>query len=155
MKILFAVDLEEPVEVTRAVETLSTRLEAELLVLHVFATAPATPLPIDPMSGFGDLSYVVYDPAVQENIERAEEHEFHAFLVERFSRPVRAALRKGEPAATILDEAEAEAVDLIVLGKRHHGRLERLLLGSVTRDVVEHATRPVLLMPIHREQKQA
>ncbi|GIV57231.1 MAG: universal stress protein [Bacteroidetes bacterium] len=153
MKILFAVDLKEPVNVTRAVEDLAARLEAELLVVHVFSAAPASSIPLDPMSGFGDFSYVLYDPDVQENIEKAEQHEFDAFLVHRFTRPVKAALLHGDPAPTLLQEAEAQNVDMIVLGKRHHSRLERLLLGSVTRDVVEHASRPVLLMPIEKKEE--
>ncbi len=153
MKLLFAVDLTEPKSVTEAVEALAQKLGAELLVLHVYAPAPSSPVPLDPMSGFGDFSYVVFDPQVQENIEKAEEHGFHDFLVKRFTRPVRPELLKGDPAETILEEAEVHDVDMIVLGKRHHSRLERLLLGSVTRHIAEHATRPVLLMPIRKENE--
>ena len=148
MNILFAVDLTEPGVITRSVEDLAQRLKAELFVLHVYTRTPTTPPSIDPMTGFGDFAYVVYDPEVQRHIEQAEEHEFHAFLKARFTHPVRPALLKGDPGTVILAEAEAREADLIVLCKRHHSRLERLLLGSVTTEVVEHSSIPVLLMPV-------
>lgn len=151
MKILFAVDLAEPVAITRQVEALARRLDAELYVLHVYVRTPAIPPAIDPMTGFGDFAYVEYDPEVQRNIEQAEAHEFHSFLNDRFTRPVRPALMKGEPAAVILEESASREADLIVLCKRHHSRLERLLLGSVTAEVVEHSSIPVLLMPVPAE----
>lgn len=71
-----------------------------------------------------------------------------AFLVERFQKPVRAALRFGDPARTILEDADEHDVDLIVLAKRHQSTLERWLLGSVATDVLRNTKRPTLFMPI-------
>ncbi len=147
MKILYAVDLSESRTTTLAVESFAEKMDADLLILHVYAPTPAAALPIDPMSGFGDFAYVTYDPVVQENVERAEEHEFHAFLIEHFSRPVQPEIVRGDPASCILEQAAQQDVDIIVLGKPRHSRLERILLGSVTREVFERADRPVLLMP--------
>lgn len=45
----------------------------------------------------------------------------------------------GPPRAVILDEAESWGADLIVIGSHGYGRLERLLLGSVSQSVVTHA----------------
>jgi nucleotide-binding universal stress UspA family protein len=52
----------------------------------------------------------------------------------------------GHPAEQIIYYADKHAADLIVLGDRGHSRLRRLLLGSVTRQVTEHADRPVLVV---------
>jgi nucleotide-binding universal stress UspA family protein len=49
-------------------------------------------------------------------------------------------------AAGILHEAERFRADTIVVGWRGHGRFQRLLLGSVSRRVVERATCPVLVV---------
>ena len=49
-------------------------------------------------------------------------------------------------AAGILREAERFGADTIVVGWRGHGTFQRLLLGSVSRRVVERATCPVLVV---------
>lgn len=146
--ILFAVDLTEPADVTSMVEHLAVRQGAELCVLHVYQPSPGSPMPVDPMTGFGDMAYALYDPSVQASMEEAEQHEFDAFVRERFRQEVRPALLQGDPARTILQEAERLDVDLIVIGKRHHGLLERFLLGSVSEAVVGHTHRPVLVVPL-------
>ena len=154
MRILFAIDLSEPRAVTQVVEALAARLEADLFVLHVMDPTPAAAVsPVDPLTGLsGYAPYALYDPQLEENIARAEEHAMQAFLVERFEQPVRAALRLGDPARTILEDAEEHDVDLIILGKRRHSRLERLFLGSVAADVLRETTRPTLFVPIEAEE---
>lgn len=52
----------------------------------------------------------------------------------------------GYPVPTILNVAEEEEADLIVMGTRGLGRLSGLLLGSISRAVVEDAPCPVLLV---------
>jgi nucleotide-binding universal stress UspA family protein len=52
----------------------------------------------------------------------------------------------GDP-ATKLAEAAEEGVDLLVLGSRGYGPLARVLLGSVSRNVIRHAPCPVLVVP--------
>ena len=155
MRVLFAVDLSEPVATVRQVEELTRQLQAELLVLHVHAPAASGPVvPVDPMSGLmGFAPYSVYDPMLEENLERAEEDAFRGFLASRFSMPVLPATRTGDPAEMILQDAEEERADLIALGKRHRTRLQRLLIGSVADEVIRHARRPVLLFPIIGEDE--
>lgn len=50
------------------------------------------------------------------------------------------------PAAGILDEAERLRADVIVVGWRGHGAVRRLLMGSVSREVVRGATSAVLVV---------
>lgn len=150
MRILFATNLTEPVSLTAEVEELARRLDAELFVLHVIAPAPpASVAPIDPMTGLsGFAPYTLYDPQLEANIEEAEEHAFKAFLVDRFTTPVHAGLRKGDPAPVILDDADDHDVDYIVVGKRQHGRLERLFVGSTAQDVIKKSKRPTIVLPV-------
>lgn len=56
-----------------------------------------------------------------------------------------ARMRTGRAATVILDTADELDADLIVLGARGHGALERALLGSVSSAVVDHARCAVLV----------
>ena len=52
----------------------------------------------------------------------------------------------GDPGESILDAAEAEAADLIVLGTHGRRGLDRSLFGSVSDHVVRHAPCPVVVI---------
>lgn len=53
---------------------------------------------------------------------------------------------KGHPAEKILDFAEKNAVDMIVVGSLGKNDVERFLLGSVSEKVVRNAKVPVLVV---------
>ena len=59
----------------------------------------------------------------------------------------RGIIEDGRPASVILEVAEREKAELIVVGRRGHGEVVELLLGSVSHEVVLHSKRPVLLIP--------
>ncbi len=53
----------------------------------------------------------------------------------------------GSPAEALLDVADAESADFLVIGARGLGRLKSLMLGSVSSKVVQTSTRPVVVVP--------
>lgn len=55
-------------------------------------------------------------------------------------------VRAGDPASEILNAADDHAADLIVTGSRGLGGIDRLLLGSVARNVLSHARMSVLIV---------
>jgi nucleotide-binding universal stress UspA family protein len=57
-----------------------------------------------------------------------------------------AVVRHGDPATMIIDEAEKEKADLIVVGTRGLGNAKRWLLGSVSTHVMHHAPCNVLVV---------
>ena len=62
--------------------------------------------------------------------------------------PPNAAVASGRsPASGIVDFAEANGVDLIVMGTHGHSGIQHLILGSVTETVLRHAGVPVLSVP--------
>ena len=60
--------------------------------------------------------------------------------------PVTFLVWEGEPGPAIVDAANAEGADMIVVGSHGRGRVGRLVLGSVSDHVVRHADAPVLIV---------
>lgn len=56
-------------------------------------------------------------------------------------------LAEGSPFETIIDAADAENCDLIVIGRRGLRRIERALIGSVTARVIGYSHRDILVVP--------
>jgi nucleotide-binding universal stress UspA family protein len=77
------------------------------------------------------------ESGVRALVERARALEVPAtFLVWR-----------GDPSETILEAADAEDADLVVMGSHGRGRIGRLLLGSTSTRVSEESRRRVLIVP--------
>jgi nucleotide-binding universal stress UspA family protein len=60
--------------------------------------------------------------------------------------PVVEEVARGSPARAILDYAEEEGVDLVVMGTHGRRGLDRLVLGSVTERVLRASPVPVLVV---------
>lgn len=58
---------------------------------------------------------------------------------------------EGTPARTILESAVREQADLVVLGASNRKGFERLLIGSVTENVLREAHRDILIVPVGDE----
>ncbi len=71
--------------------------------------------------------------------------ETAARRLERPGLSIETAVEEGRPADVILEAAISSAPDLIVLGHRGLGPFESALLGSVSAEVVDRATYPVLV----------
>lgn len=54
---------------------------------------------------------------------------------------------EASPAATITGYADRVDADLIVVGSRGRSNAGAAVLGSVSHDIIKHATRPVLVVP--------
>jgi nucleotide-binding universal stress UspA family protein len=53
---------------------------------------------------------------------------------------------EGDPGSSVIEAAEAEGADLIIVGSHARGPVGRLLLGSVSSHVVQRAYRPVIVI---------
>ena len=60
----------------------------------------------------------------------------------------------GVVAEEILNQADTLNADLIVMGTHGHGAMYNLLVGSTTKGVLKHSTRPVLLVPVQNLRKR-
>ncbi|WP_312907395.1 universal stress protein [Natronosalvus caseinilyticus] len=87
------------------------------------------------------------DPGLPEGEDPRQRLEELADQLEEWGIDTRIEIRRGDPADEILDvETEYEPTTTLV-GSRGHSRLRRLLLGSVSEDLVARANGNVLLVP--------
>jgi nucleotide-binding universal stress UspA family protein len=127
MRILLAYDGSEGAK--RALEQASELVEGDGRSMTVVSVAETVNL------GRGGSNIVPVDEDSERRRELAEAVE----LLSGRGVKVRAVERKGEPAAMIIDEAEKEHSELIVIGTRGLNAAKRMVLGSVSTDVVQHA----------------
>lgn len=89
------------------------------------------------------------DPAVAEGItedELANAHAEVATVVRSLGVDAEPRLECGDPGSTICEVAATGAFDVIVVGSHGTGWMKRLLVGSVSHHVVQHAPCPVLVV---------
>ena len=139
--VLVAVDFSQTSDdaVSTAAE-LSRMNHARLHVLHVVPNVQI-PYAIEPVV-FDFTTYLrqSMDQARQQLDDIVSRHPVEAAMLTT-------AVVTGPPSEEIVRYAEANAIDLMVLGAHGHGFLDRLLIGSVAERVVRHAPCAVLLVP--------
>jgi len=138
MKILVAVDFSDSsVEALRYAVKIGEKFDARLLLLHVIHDPAETP-------GF----YVAKKAGkkVLRNMEQSAQQMMEEFVAENVKGYEKCETRiiPGLPAVQTLQLARKEKVDLIVVGSRGRGGLERFMLGSVADKVIRGAPCPVL-----------
>jgi nucleotide-binding universal stress UspA family protein len=137
-RILIATDGSPAAE--QAVEMGVELAKAEGAGVAVVYVVPRTELA--GLTGFGVVGYVPREPTSEDEavLEQA------AALAHREEVPVVSRLLRGDPVAEIVAYAEVLDVDLIVVGSRGHGAIAAAVLGSVSRGVLAHSQRPVLIV---------
>lgn len=135
----------------------SRNSEVALVWASIYANTIGAPL---------EILHVIHDPADSPGTYRPENGDLlepmadvaHTKLMEFLDRigrdrPDLANLRNakrlcmpGLPASTILQVAEAQGAQHLVLGSRHHNGLARILHGSIAHQVAGHAEIPVTIV---------
>ena len=64
-------------------------------------------------------------------------------------------LAEGIPDEIIPAHAQAQDIDLILLGRRRRSRIEKIYVGSTTSAVISLSSIPILVVPLARETVQA
>jgi nucleotide-binding universal stress UspA family protein len=116
--------------------------EARLVLVHV---VPPEAMPAAVSKALVDLA--IGCEGLREARDRVEGEDGDS------KSPVESQLRRGDPAAEILDVAAGLPSDLIVMGSHGRTGLSRLLIGSVAESVLRGADCPVLMVkaPVHAE----
>jgi nucleotide-binding universal stress UspA family protein len=123
--------------------------DAELVLLHVISDQPLTETERhwvqteyqhDLQQGSG-LDLQIRTLMGRETLTNAEREAVHNKV-----QSVRTMLSDGDPASTIVEVAEKEKPDLLVLGSRGLGGIQKLLIGSVSEKVCKSAECTVVIV---------
>ena len=147
-KILAPTDMSElsSVGVHYALE-MARELSAEVIVHHVV-----------PMGEDWFTRQEKHGPV--RNLLANEEATLDKFLAEKFAEDIKLVkvyqkVEFGGPHTSIVEAAERDGADLIVMSTHGRTGLSHILLGSVTEKVVARAPCPVLVIPSHKRPTEA
>jgi len=130
--------------------TLSNKLGHSLCIVHVLmhgrpakefakmAEVEGLAKPADDSGGTARMIAALGEHVAGSARQRAEEAG---------ARDVTTRICVGDIADEILDAAEAETADILVMGRRGLGRVREVLLGSVSQKVLHHANCKVVIIP--------
>ena len=138
----------------RRAVSLATQYEAELHFLHVLADLPESAQHMM-QNYFSDDELAKME---KSGMERAKDNVHNRII--RFCETeleaieamdpeeVKIHVQVGTPWKVILETADSIDADVIVMGVRHHSRMETFLLGSTSNKVTVHSQRPLLIVPL-------
>jgi len=125
---------------------LARDIKAELVLLHTYL----------PIRDHGDYPEEIIEFTRKNEKDRAAEKlkkltvfypnkDEEKFLKHNVS--IQYLVKEGVPVPTILKTALELEADLIISGAKSGGQLTKLILGSITRELINKATLPILLIP--------
>jgi nucleotide-binding universal stress UspA family protein len=138
--IVVGTDGSEPAdEAVRQATDMASREGAQL---HLVTAYPDPQILRERTTGTGGGAYTIIDlrDVAESLVQRAARDAL------RKSVEVETHVREGQPAEVIIDVANQEQADLIVVGSRGLTGIKRYLLGSVSSKVSEHAPCSVMIV---------
>jgi nucleotide-binding universal stress UspA family protein len=148
-RILVPIDGSEPsIKALDYALDLAENLEVEVVILSV--VRPVT-LPIFPMEDnvapivtaqqsvrYAQKAKELYENVLKEGLKRAKSRKPNLKITGK--------LAEGRPGDKIIEIAEEEGFDLVVMGSRGLSGLSEVLLGSITNKVAHHSKTPLLII---------
>jgi nucleotide-binding universal stress UspA family protein len=128
-------------EAVRQAADLATRLDAMVHLVSAYEPVPERRLREEREQVPGDLQWMVHAREdVRDTLEQAAERLAGVGV------KVKTHAREGDPADAILDVAEEQGADLIIVGNKGMTGAKRFLLGSVPNKVSHHAPCSVMII---------
>jgi nucleotide-binding universal stress UspA family protein len=146
MNLLVAVDFSDPTDrILRVATRLAQSLDAYVWVVHAAEPEP---------------DFVGYDvgPEVVRDQVAKELRDEHRRLQEYTNRlreagvDAKAILAQGPTVETLLDMADKQDADLIVVGSHGRGMVAEILLGSVSQGLIRAGRWPVTVVPVGKQE---
>ena len=142
MKLLVALDLSPVTEkVIEEVKKIAKKIDPHIWIIHVVAPDP---------------DFIGYEvgPQTERDFIARKFHEKHIALQDIAKKMkadglnVTPLLLQGPTVQTILNEAGNVDADMIITGSHGHGMMYNIFIGSISKEVLKHSTRPVLIIPV-------
>jgi nucleotide-binding universal stress UspA family protein len=142
MKLLVALDLSPITEIIlKTVKTLAKKSKAEVTLLHVLQPDPD-------FVGYGVGPQAERDFVAKKIQENRATVQSLAGELAKEGLQVTPVVIQGNTVDTILEEADKMDADMIVTGSHGYGMMYKLFVGSVSKEVLKHSKRPVLIIPV-------
>jgi nucleotide-binding universal stress UspA family protein len=143
MKLLVAVDLSEATQIiVDKVRKITREYPARVWIVHNAEPPPDfVEFKVDPLEARESLAKKFHKEhcQIQEIADRLREA----------GQDATALLVHGPTVDTILKEASDLDVDMIVVGTHGRGAMHGLLVGSVSKEILQKSTHPVLVIPTY------
>ena len=125
---------------------IANKFNSKIEILHVINTIPLNLVHSEYDIALTPDMYIQYVKAMKEKgngiLEKAYKHAKNMGA----NLEITTKLVEGKPADMIIQESEKMNIDHIILGSRGVGKIQELLLGSVSRAVVHRSKVPVTIV---------
>ena len=141
--LLFPTDGSESAQkVEHHVIQLAKAFQARVTILHAYEFLELLPVYEASYAYLDELEDYLEDQSKKIALSTRERFETENIQVQSL-------IIKGDPGVSVVNTAEEQACDVIVMGSRQMGTVKRWILGSVSNYVVNHSPCPVLVVPVH------
>jgi universal stress protein A len=145
-KIISPTDFSEPSYVAlKFAEELALQFSAELYLVNVISPIPVLTAPTGPVT----FNVSLYRRELEVNAEKSLQDVIKNKLPHNLK--VRSIVAYGDAANEIINIADKENVDLIVIATHGRTGLRHLVFGSVAEKIIRHAKQPILTIRAPRE----
>ena len=157
-KVLIALDYEPSAEmIAETGYKIATALNAEIILLHVIAEpayySSMEYSPIMGFSGFMDSFDAGLTDTLKDNIKTMALEFLEKSKKHLGNESIKTLIAEGSFAKSIVEAAENEQADMIVMGSHSRRGLDKLLMENVAEKVLHLSKVPVLVIPIKKDDK--
>jgi len=122
---------------------IAEKFESELVLLAVI---PSMIAPFFPYESFSPIAYTKYQEREMEFFHNMLKDADEMVSTKHPNLNIRTILREGRPSATIVDVAEKEGCDMIIMGSRGIGGIKGWVLGSTSHRVAASCKKPIMVI---------
>lgn len=145
MKLLVAVDFSDPTEkIFRVAKRLATSLDASVWIVHAAEPEPD-------FVGYDAGPEVVRGQVAKELREEHRRLQEYAEQMREAGVEAKAILVQGPTVEALLEMAEKQGTDLIIVGSHGRGMMAEMLLGSVSQGLIRAGHCPVTVVPVTKQ----